>query len=463
MAKAAAGDAGAGRKARVAPVDSPAKRARLAPRRNPYWHPCGPKRGGLSLGYRKPERGAGAWIARLIRDGERVECRLGEADDPGAGPDGLAYARAVAAAMEWGARQSAVSADAKRGDGSPLTMRAAVAAYVEERKARNRRHGRNAETRLAKRLLTDKRLADRQLAALTERDLAEWARGLSGLSPASVTRLLADGRAALNRAHDLHHRSLPPGWREVVARGLRRPATGDAQAAPVASHHRAVLTDADMRRIVESALAHDDEGDFGRLVAVLAATGARFSQVARLTVADVIEGPAPRLMVPTSRKGRDPSRKASHVPAPVGADLIAVLRPAVAGRAGAEPLLMRWLVKVAPGDKAKGLPRRWVRDRRMPWRDAFEMTPFWKAALVRAGLKADVEPYRLRDASIIRALRAGQPVRLVAAQHDTSVAMVEKHYASHIADALADLARTAVVPIVSAPPAVLRAVAGAEG
>jgi integrase len=444
-------------------VDSPAKRGRLAARRNPYWQPCGPKRGGLSLGYRKPERGAGAWIARLIRDGERIEHRLGEADDAGAGPDALAYARAVSAAMEWGARQTAANADAKRGDGSPLTVRAAVTAYLAERKARNLRHGRNAETRLTKRLLSDRKLADRPLAKLTESDLASWARGLTGMEPASVARLLNDARAALNRAHDLHHRALPPGWRDVVTRGLRRPAMGAGKAPPLASHHRAVLTDADMRKIVEAALAHGDEGDFGRLVAVLAATGARFSQVARLTVADVIEGAAPRLMVPTSMKGRDPSRKASHVAVPVGSDLLTLLRPALAGRAGSEPLLMRWLLRMVPGDKKAGLPRRWVRDRRTPWRDAFEMTPFWKAALARAGLAAEIEPYRLRDASIIRALRAGQPVRLVAAQHDTSVAMIEKHYAQHIGDALADLARKAVVPVVSTPPAALRAVTGTGG
>lgn len=439
-------------------VDSPAKRSRLAPRRNPYWQPCGAKRGGLSLGYRKPERGAGAWIARLIREGERAEHRLGDADDAEARTGALPYAQAVSAAIEWGARQGAASAAAKRGDGSPLTLRAAVAAYVEERKAKSKRDGRNAETRLAKHLLAGKRLADRPLAKLTEHDLTDWAKGLSGMAGTTAARLLNDARAALNRAHDLHHRALPPGWRETVARGLRRRLAGTVKGAPVASHHRAVLTDADMRKIVETALAHDDGGDFGRLVAVLAATGARFSQIARLTVADVIDGPAPRLMVPSSRKGRDPSRKASHVPVPVGADLLALLRPVTAGRAGAEPLLMRWLLKLVPGDKEAKLPKRWMRDRRMPWRDAFEMTPFWKEALARTGIAGAVEPYRLRDASIIRGLRAGQPVRLVAAQHDTSVAMIEKHYAQHISDALADLARTAVVPVVTAAPATLRTV-----
>jgi hypothetical protein len=46
-------------------------------------------------------------------------------------------------------------------------------------------------------------------------------------------------------------------------------------------------------------------------------------------------------------------------------------------------------------------------------------------------------------------LRAGLPVRLVSAVHDTSVAMIEKHYAAFIVDAVEDLLRRAVVPLLS--------------
>ncbi len=442
---------------RVSSIDTPAKRGRLAPRRNPYWQTCGTSRKGLCLGYRKPAKGAGAWVARLILEKQRDEHRLGAADDLGAVPGALSYDAALAAAAAW--RDRLLAARAEGASAAPVaqTLRDAVAAYCTERKAKNLRHGRNAETRLAKWLLTDARLADRQLAKLTETALTEWTQGLAGLSAASIARLLNDTKAALHRAHDLHHSELPPNWRDVVARGLKRPSNGKAASA-LASHHRAILTDADMRRVVEAAFGQDEDGDFGRLVAVLAATGARFSQVARLTVADVLDGPAPRLAVPASRKGRDPSRKVSHASVPVGADLLALLRPVMVGRAGHEPLLMRWLLRQVPGDKAVGMPRRWVKDRRLPWRDAFEMTPFWKATLERAKLPAEIEPYRLRDASIIRALRAGLPLRLVAAQHDTSAPMIEKHYAQHVNDAMADLARNAVVAIVAPPPAALRAV-----
>jgi len=57
----------------------------------------------------------------------------------------------------------------------------------------------------------------------------------------------------------------------------------------------------------------------------------------------------------------------------------------------------------------------------------------------------------LRHSSIVRALRAGIPVRIVAALHDTSSAMIEKHYAAYILDVSDDLARSAVTALVSAP------------
>jgi hypothetical protein len=46
-------------------------------------------------------------------------------------------------------------------------------------------------------------------------------------------------------------------------------------------------------------------------------------------------------------------------------------------------------------------------------------------------------------------LRAGLLVRLVAVLHDTSSAMIEKHYAAGIIDAFDELAAGGVVPLVS--------------
>jgi hypothetical protein len=50
-----------------------------------------------------------------------------------------------------------------------------------------------------------------------------------------------------------------------------------------------------------------------------------------------------------------------------------------------------------------------------------------------------VIPYALRHSSIVRGLRANLPIRLVAALHDTSVVMIERHYGRYIADGLEEL------------------------
>ena len=59
----------------------------------------------------------------------------------------------------------------------------------------------------------------------------------------------------------------------------------------------------------------------------------------------------------------------------------------------------------------------------------------------------EVIPYALRHSSIVRCIRQGLPIRLVAALHDTSVQMIEKHYARWITDGLEELVARSVVPL----------------
>jgi hypothetical protein len=67
-------------------------------------------------------------------------------------------------------------------------------------------------------------------------------------------------------------------------------------------------------------------------------------------------------------------------------------------------------------------------------------------------LSADTVPYALRHSSIVRGLGGGLPVRLVAALHDTSSAMIERHYAAYIVDAMDDLVGRTIVPLTTLPP-----------
>jgi integrase len=77
------------------------------------------------------------------------------------------------------------------------------------------------------------------------------------------------------------------------------------------------------------------------------------------------------------------------------------------------------------------------------------MTRKWNKVIAEAGLPADSVPYSLRHSSIVRGLRASLPVRLVAALHDTSIAMIEAHYTHHVTDSMADLAALALIPMTS--------------
>ena len=117
--------------------------------------------------------------------------------------------------------------------------------------------------------------------------------------------------------------------------------------------------------------------------------------------------------------------------------------PATKGRKASEPLLTRW----AKEQSAEGFAQ-WKRTGRTVWKTPSEIRRPWAQIVERAGLPADTVPYALRHSSIVRALGAGLPVRLVAAMHDTSTAMIEKHYSGSISSMLDDMAGAALVPLV---------------
>ena len=53
--------------------------------------------------------------------------------------------------------------------------------------------------------------------------------------------------------------------------------------------------------------------------------------------------------------------------------------------------------------------------------------------------------YALRHTNIVRQLLAGVPVRIVAVNHDTSIAMIERTYSRYIGDHSDALARAALL------------------
>ena len=402
-----------------------------------HWRRLDPE---IHLGYRKGKRG-GQWLVRWRSGASYKQAGIGTADDV-VKEGTLSFEGAASAARR---HVEAVRAEEKaRADGPVPTVRAAVDEYVAAYEARWRaRTGgqvgrRAARGQLSRHVLKDA-LADTPLHELTREKLKAWRKRVAdnGLAVATVRRICNDFRAALNAAAEAYHARLPPALLLEIKSGLAAIEQGYS---PVAREAQ-VLPDADVRRIIAASWEADAEGnwegDLARLVLVLAATGARFSQVVRMTIADV-QAVQKRLMVPTSHKGR--GQKAAKIGVPVGEDVIDALRPTMAGRIGSATLLERWRHKQIS-------PTVWARTERGAWRYSTEFSGPWREIVKRAGLPADIVPYALRHSSIVRGLREMLPVRLVAALHDTSSAMIEKHYSAFIVSALDDLAAKAVVPL----------------
>ena len=432
-----------------APITTRNARARLPA--GLHWRGIDPD---THLGYRKGNRGGG-WLVRWRNGAGYRQAPIGTADDA-IGTGTLDYNAAIRAAR---AAVEAARAEAKaRADGPLLTVRSAVETYIAARNARHsRRAGRTVRSdaghRLPRYVIGQKargkqkaipaaRLADVALHALKESDLLTWRANLPAeLKETTKQRLINDLRAALNAAYAANRKRLDATFVTVVKHGLKAVNADDDDDLPVARENQ-VLTDAQVANLLRAAQQIDAEeqweGDLFRIIVVLAATGARFSQVVRMRVGDV-RRPQNRLMVPVSRKGKGGKSGATAVP--IGKDVLDALLPAVTGRRNAALLLERWRHKQRAGSIE------WHRDGRGAWQNASEIARPWGSVRRRAGMP-EVIPYALRHSSIVRGIRANLPIRLVAALHDTSVQMIERHYGKWIVDGLDDLAARAVVPLV---------------
>ena len=277
------------------------------------------------------------------------------------------------------------------------------------------------------------------------------------MAASSAQRTASDLKAALNAVARRAKSQLPPTIRDTIRDGL-----ATVQAAVAVARPAQILQDGEVRAIVKAAwevdAADEWDGDLGRMVLVLAATGARFSHAARMTVAD-LQAAQLRLMIPVSRKGRG-EKTSTHTGVRVGDDVLIALREATVGdqiEVGDDRGGIGHVANLVAEAGAREAVRcriagaRWEKGERGPWRSAAELTRPWAAIVARAGLAAGTIPYALRHSSIVRGLRAGLPVRLVAALHDTSSAMIERHYAAFIIDAMSELAARAVIPLTSGP------------
>jgi len=413
-------------------LDTRNARVGLKLRKSPYWAPLSP---GFALGYRKAPKG-GVWLSKLVTPSSRQETTLGPADDA-LDADGLhifSYAQAQEKARNW-KRQVEDAADRPT---RPRTVAEALDSYQADLNARGGDIGNVGRLRVH----LYAHLLQKAVSTLTRADLRKWRDGLSNkrytkpkaepggelekLSAASINRTCAVFKAALNLVADDPDQRI----------SSRQAWEGGLESIPDAQRSRNVILldsagrDDILDRVITE--AHRDSAEFGLFVEVADATGARESQIARLNVEDLQADLAePRLMMPSSKKGKTGHTKLSHHPVPILADLANRLQAMAAGRAPKAPLLPK------PGG---GRWRKSHHSRRFDRIvDRCGLTD-WE----QLGYPDKVTIYALRHTSIVRQIKAHVPLGIVAKNHDTSVRMIEKHYSRLIGDHTDAITRVAL-------------------
>jgi integrase len=374
------------RRPRSSQIETRTARLKLLVRRKPYYTIIAP---GIALGYRR-NKGAGSWSAKVADGHGGHWLKAFAAADDFEDSDGahvLTYWQAQDKARAI-ARGGNINGD------RPITVDEALSNYASELQSRG--GDKRNISRIRRRLPPS--LAAQTVGLLTPRELRIWRNGMvkDGVAPASADRTARALKAALSLAAREDNRIVnTTAWRDGLA---KLPDTEVAR--------NEILPDRDVRKLVAG--AYETSRAFGLWIELHAVTGARTSQLTRLLVSDLQDDPtAPRLMMPSSRKGR--RKRIDRKPVPITPSLAKALKRSAAERAPTDMLLP------APG----GITA---------LRNAFSR------AVAAAGLDPKVTPYALRHSSIVRMLLAGTPTRVVAAHHDTSVPMIEKNYSAHISE-----------------------------
>lgn len=383
-------------------LSTPTARKKLSPRGKAYGGPVLDR--GITLMYRRNATTAGVWIVRGA-DGKGGYWQKGfaDADDLGFpaanGTTILTFGQAQIKAGEL------ARADDSAGHGKPMTVAEALDAYEADLKARGRREENIERARFH---LQGTALLNKPVAMLKPIDLLQWRNALiaAGMKPATFNRTKVGLRAALSFAATLDDRITN---HQAFKAGLKKIAEGDTARC-------AVMTEAELLRVLAEAQA--EGGAFALVVAGLAHTGARLSQLRRITCEALRQGP--KLMVPRSYKGNE-HKVLGEVALPIDGAFALTLAAARAGRPDNTPLF------VLDTDET-----------------TFRRT--FAKVVERAGLDPEqYTPYALRHTSICRMLLAGVLMTMVAKLHDTSVKEIEKHYAAHIEDVAGDMARRGVL------------------
>jgi hypothetical protein len=396
-------------KTTAAQLQSPTARGKLKARTQPYFVRVGR---GAWLGYRKPASGPGLWVARA---GDSVgkgwsKTLPGIVADDKQKADGSTVLDFRQAETEI--RKLTGCADRREAGkvmagiipGS-LTTDEALKAYELELR---RRGAGVSNARLPRYHMSDTMLAT-SITLLTEQELEAFRDGMlaKGNAPSSANRVMNSLRAALTLADKTRIHI----WR------------GGLKALPDATEANNVVIDDVAKAAQWVAEAYRLDHGLGLLTHVTAETGARPSQSARLKVRDLItvDPKAPRLQMPKSGKGgtRHPGqRKLERYSVSISPELAKLLKAAAKGRPSNAPLLLQ----------KSG----------QPWSETDPSGQYrhnTRKVVVKIGLDPDVYGlYAFRHTSITRMLLQKVEPFIVAKCHDTSEAIIRRHYAAAILD-----------------------------
>ena len=407
------------RRTRAALHETRTSRLKLPVAKKPVFVKIGP---GIGLGYRRNQT-VGTWVLR-VANGKRGN-----------------WTRAIAAADDfmdadgstvldfWQAQDRARALARTEGDAdgpdNPITVSQALDRYKADLTTRGGDIGNVERIRihLSATLLT------KDVALLASRDFRKWRDDLATkLAPATVNRTAAAFKAALNLAAEHDDR--------IANR--RAWETGLASIPDAEQSRNVILPENTIRLII--AAAYRDSPEFGLLIEVAAVTGARVSQLSTLETADLQgERPDPRLMMPSSRKGKG-TKKIERRPVPIPPPLAAKLHDLTKDRPPSAPLLIKPDQKLRKNGIERSLAPSYRR-----WEKSDHSRLFARAAKAAGLDPAKVTMYALRHSNIVRQILAGVPLRVVAVNHDTSVGMLERTYSRYIGDHADALARVALL------------------
>ncbi|MCS3497474.1 site-specific recombinase XerD [Bradyrhizobium japonicum] len=370
------------RRIRAASLENRTNRLKLAVRKKPFTALIAPN---ISIAYRRNE-GAGTWSVKC--NGWLKRFALADDYEDANGDSVMTYWQALD-------RAKALA----RADEGNTEQLASLAEAIDNYEADLERRGGRKYNATQLRLHVSKTMQAKTVALFTEKELHNWRLGLiaGGLMPSSADRIAKSLRSALNLAAANDDRiNNASAWKE----GLKKP--DDEHAEP----RNVILPDETIAALVHG--AYEEDHAFGLIMDALAETGNRESQLFRLKVHDLQDHlAAPRLMMPSSRKGknRKKNRSVEYRPLPISVRLAKALRQHANRKRLDAPLF----------DKMWDLSKR------------------LKPVIERLRLDDDdITPYALRHSSIVRQLLRAVPIRLVAAHHDTSVAEIERTYSRFI-------------------------------